>query len=326
MWTAAATAVMLSSTLATFLTTIHLRYRWDVHESSVRWLFWRFFLSLCVWCFARSIYFFCMCFIIQTKVLVPRGAMDGSSLERLDCLGIHTVLLFKRAATNPWMTVVICFGDCALMSIAVTLFPLTFELWRLARVSMDRGVKREQLQIRRYMWMTNTLTLAFALVEVVLAVRHRGYSASAHKCLLTVYIVQFIGLVFMVGLLVRLRVNGRKYETIHGTFVASPVYQRLKCIMLVYAIFSFQCQLLSFILYVRSPDAPIGTVVLLGISRMLYNASGLALAITTSCSQSCVISACGCFFPEDFEAQLEHNRLRAGYHSPVVENSAPTAT
>ncbi|GLD98893.1 hypothetical protein PINS_up021811 [Pythium insidiosum] len=317
-WTPIATGVMMASSAATFFTMLDLRLRWDVHASSVRWLFWLFFLYVFIWCLARSIFFFW--WSMYPDCIEERAPEDiAQSPDRLDFRTLFEI----REASTLWMSVIICIGDVALMAIGLTIFPLTYELWNLARLSMDRGVEKEQKQIWKYSWIIHGLVVVFALTELAIAMQAGRHTLNTHLCLLATYVVQMVGMVFMVGLLLRLRINGRKYETIHGTFIASPVYQRLKRIMLVYATFSFQCQLLSFILYVRSPEVPAGTVLFLGMSRILYNASGLALAVTTSCSQRCVIRAFGCCFPEDVEAQLEHNRLCAGYPSPVVDIRAP---
>ncbi|KAK1942692.1 Adenylate cyclase [Phytophthora citrophthora] len=48
------------------------------------------------------------------------------------------------------------------------------------------------------------------------------------------------------------------------------------------------------------------------ISTVIYNISGLALAITTMCSQACVLQMCRCCMPDDVEAHLEARLMQPG--------------
>jgi hypothetical protein len=137
------------------------------------------------------------------------------------------------------MTLVLCAGDVCLLGIALTLFPLTYELWKLARMSMDRGVKRERRQILIYFIAIHFTMALFVGAQVFFCIKYGGYNVYTHRMLLSIYLMQFVCMVFMGVLLVILKVNGRKYETIHGTFVASPVYQRLKRIMYVVAAYFY---------------------------------------------------------------------------------------
>ncbi|KAJ0398008.1 hypothetical protein ATCC90586_004700 [Pythium insidiosum] len=311
---------MMASSAATFFTMLDLRLRWDVHASSVRWLFWLFFLYVFIWCSARSVFFFW--WSMYPDCIRERAPEDiAESPDRLDFRTLFEI----RETSTLWMSIIICVGDVALMAIGLTVFPLTYELWNLARLSMDRGVEKEQKQIWKYSWIIHGLVVLFALTELAIALRAGRHTLNTHLCLLATYVVQMVGMIFMVGLLLRLRINGRKYETIHGTFIASPVYQRLKRIMLVYAIFSFQYQLSSLVMYLE--DSPRGTVELTGLSMILYNATGLALAITTSCSQACVFSTCAPCLPEDFEVEFEHQRYcGADCEAPAEEDLEAPST
>jgi hypothetical protein len=233
-WTLAATCLLLVSSVATFLTTLHLRCRWDVHASSVRWLFWVFFLCVFVWCVMRFVLFVWMSSRHHIDIVDDQAEVDihNYTYAQLDRLGIHGIL-YLEDAKKTWLTVVLCLGNVALCGIAVALFPLTYELSRLARKSMDRGVKRERQQIRRYAFVIGTSLAAYSTAQLVLALVFGGYNLYSQRCLLGVYVLQFIALVYMACRLFILKVHGRKFETIHGAFVASPVYQRLKRIMYV---------------------------------------------------------------------------------------------
>lgn len=71
----------------------------------------------------------------------------------------------------------------------------------------------------------------------------------------------------------------------------------------MYVFFTFQFQVSSIIFY--ATDHQNSTlIVYLGVSLLMFNATGLALSIITSCSQSCILELCRCCVPSDLEAQL----------------------
>jgi hypothetical protein len=63
-----------------------------------------------------------------------------------------------------------------------------------------------------------------------------------------------------------------------------------------------------------------GVVSGIGVSLILYNCSGLALSITTSCSQACVFSTFAPCLPEDFEASYMHRRFAGQSEAPLDED------
>ncbi|TMW61275.1 hypothetical protein Poli38472_013738 [Pythium oligandrum] len=323
-WAPVASAIMMASSLASFMTMLHLRFRWDVHVSCVRWLFWLFFLYVWLWSSLRAAYFFWLGMQTQAGIK-PRDDGDSWAYKQVDHMGIHA-MLYLRQASKQWLLFLYVFGDVALLGLAATLFPLTYELCRIARMSMDRGPQKECLQIRRYALGIHFVLLAFWITESVLVIVQGDYTQDTLRCLMSIYVVQFIGLVFMIGSVLHLKINGRKYETIHGTFIASPVYQRLKRIMIVYVVFAFQFQLSSFILFVLDPKDKRGAVEYIGVSQLIYCASGLALSITTSCSQSCVLTACSFCLPDDFEATLMHQRLGNVEEAPSEDDLEAPST
>lgn len=317
LWTPIAASVLAVSTVATGMTMLSLRRNWDLQVSSVRWLFFFFFVYLFLWCFSRLAYFVWVLFLPQRKIK-DINVHDPFDYEDLDRLGIHAVVFLKEARTG-WVAGMLCFGDVMLFGVALWMFPLTYELSKIATKSMDRGVAKERAKIKLYCWVVHGTLLAFVAVEATVAVICKGYTQQTRMCLIGIYFVQFISLAYMFVLLVNLKLRGRKYETIHGVFVASPVYQRLKRIMVVYAIFSFQFQLSSVVLYgTETRDKVLLSYV--GVSLIVYQASGLALAVTTSCSQACVLDMCGCCLPDDVEAQLQQRILHGEPSSPRGDN------
>ncbi|GMF48653.1 unnamed protein product [Phytophthora fragariaefolia] len=225
-------------------------------------------------------------------------------------MGIYTVLQLEETH-DALATALLCCGDAALFATALWMFPLTFELSNIAAKSMDRGAEKERKQIRFYAWTVHGLVVVYAAVETTLAVAYQGYTQYTQRCLVGVYFVQFFSFLYMIWLIVRLKIRGRKYENVQGQFVTSPVYQRLKRIMIVYAIFSLQFQLASVVMYASSDDQD-KLLDFISVSLLVYQLSGLALAVTTMCSQACVLNMCRSCLPDDIEAQVQTRFMQGG--------------
>ncbi|KAF4315581.1 hypothetical protein BBO99_00009271 [Phytophthora kernoviae] len=193
--------------------------------------------------------------------------------NRYSSIGMYTVLQLEETH-DGFATALLCFGDAALFAVALWMFPLTFELSNIAAKSMDRGAEKERKQIKFYGW-------------------------------------TFFSFLYMIWLIVRLKIGGRKYENVQGQFVTSPVYQRLKRIMIVYAVFSLQFQMASVIMY-AVPDDEDKLLDFISVSLLVYHLSGMALAVTTMCSQACVLNMCRSCLPDDIEAQVQTRFMQGG--------------
>ncbi|KAE8972435.1 hypothetical protein PR003_g27298 [Phytophthora rubi] len=313
-WTALAVACMALSSLSTGMTMVSLRRSWDLHVSSVRWLFFLFFLYLWLWSSARVLYLLWVSFYpIETSTADFSSSSSNESevvYDRYSSMGIYTVLQLEETH-DGFATALLCLGDAALFAVALWMFPLTFELSNIAAKSMDRGVEKERKQIRFYAWTVHGLVAVYAAVETTLAIAYQGYTQYTQRCLLSVYFVQFFSFVYMIWLIIRLKIRGRKYENVQGQFVTSPVYQRLKRIMVVYALFSLQFQLASVVMYASSDDED-KLLDFISVSLLVYHLSGLALAVTTMCSQACVLNMCRSCLPDDIEAQVQTRFMQGG--------------
>nr|CAI9859010.1 Phytopthora agathidicda GPCR-AC 2 [Phytophthora agathidicida] len=306
-WTALAITAMSLSCVATGITSFSLRRSWDLQVSSVRWLFFIFFLCYFVYCSSRLVY---MIVGAANSLETTTNASAQLLASRYSKLGVFSVLHFK-VSHNALITLLLVLGDCALFAVAVWTFPLAYELGLIATRTMDRGAEKEREQIRWYLWRVWMVIAVFVLVETILAAARRGYTTSTQRCLLAVYVVQFLSFVYMVVNVVRLKCGGRKYENVQGQFVTSPIYQRLSRIMIIYAIFTMQYQLATIILYAM-PNQEYKLMNFISVSSVLYSVSGLALAITTMCNQSCVLEFCRCCMPDDVEAQVEARLMQPG--------------
>ncbi|CAI5746427.1 unnamed protein product [Peronospora destructor] len=313
-WTALAVASMALSSLSTGMTMMSMRRSWDLQVSSVRWLFFYFFLYLWIWSSTRVLYLLWVSFYPIETSLSDSSSSSSNEGEvvygRYSSMGIYTILQLEETH-DAFATALLCFGDAALFAVALWMFPLTFELSNIAAKSMDRGAEKEKKQIRFYAWTGHGLMLIFAAVETTLAISYKGYTQYTQRCLLGVYFVQFFSFLYMIWLIARLKIGGRKYENVQGQFVTSPVYQRLKRIMIVYALFSLQFQLASIVMYAFANNEE-KLLDFISVSLLIYHLSGMALAVTTMCSQACVLNMFRPCLPDHIEAQVQTRFMQGG--------------
>lgn len=232
LYTPLALGTAVCSSVGSALMVVKFCRDWRVGGSSVRWLFTLFFGYLWVYITMRTVYY---CWLMEI-LLSPESMLDkmpvsgGISLDKLDRLGIHAIL-YLTGSTDCWIMPIVAVGDVAHFGATVWVFPLIYELSKLVYRSMDRGVENEEAKIRVYACIGHTFITLFAIAVVVVAVSSSGYSKNAHVLLVSRHILQMCVLVYMVATLILLKHKGRNKEAIHGQFVASPLYQRLKWMM-----------------------------------------------------------------------------------------------
>jgi hypothetical protein len=235
-YTPLALATAALSSVGSALMVVKFCRDWQVGGSSVRWLFTLFFGYLWVYITARAVYYcWLVDVLLRPEVLL---SMSGSvmhtsgsiSIDKLDRLGIHAIL-YLTGSTNAWVLPIVAIGDTAHFGATVWVLPLIYELSKLVSRAMDRGVESEQAKIRVYAWVGHGLITVFALTEAIVAVARQGYSKYAHVQLLSRHLLQIVALLYMIGVLLVLKRRGRNREAIHGQFIASPLYRRLKWMM-----------------------------------------------------------------------------------------------
>lgn len=305
LWTPLAAVFMALSSVGTGLIALKLRRDWDLRVSSVRWLFFMLFVYACVFSVLRLVYYIWIWVALSSDVedLQVPSATPLYTRAQLDRLGIHAIL-HLRVAHNGWMASVVSLGDVFHLGVTSWLFPLTYELSKIATNSMDRGVAKEQARIRTYKIVVYVVLVLVTVLFVVLILVFQGYTKYTHACLLIIYGVQILLVGYMSVVLLSLKLNGLKYERIHSSEIASPVYRRLKSILFVCLIFALQFLVASVLFYTLPETKRRRIEYFIGLSLVFYNATGLALAIVTGCSQSCFINTFRPCLPDDFEAQL----------------------
>lgn len=232
LYTPLAVGAATCSSVAAALVVFKFCRDWQIRVSSVRWLFTVFFSYLLVNSTARVAYYAWLAALLSSSDAsrILRPSADPFSISELDRLGIHA-LLHLRASSNGLLVAVVVVGDVAFFGASFWVFALTYELSKILSVTMDRGGASERAKIRMYAWIGHMLIAAFASAELAIAVAFNGYSSYAHMLLLFTYTMQIASLAYMMAILVALKLKGRNVESIHGRFVSSPIYRRLKCIM-----------------------------------------------------------------------------------------------
>ncbi|KAE8898556.1 hypothetical protein PF005_g22447 [Phytophthora fragariae] len=323
-WTTLAITAMTLSCVATGVTSYSLRRSWDLQISSVRWLFTVFFTCYCLYGAARVAYMV----TVSAKAKWGTSPRDEYLADHYTTLGIFAPL-HSRVSNDPLVTVFLVVGDSVHFSVASWMFPLIYELGFIARKTMDRGAEKEQEQIRWYLWRVWPVIGSFTIAETVLAVVKGGYTTATQAFQLAVYFTMFASFLFLLFVVLRLKWVGRKYENVQGQFVTSPIYQRLSRILAIYAVFTLQYQLASVVSYSMPEDGRDDLTDYTSVSTVIYNISGLALAITTMCSQMCVLQICRWCLPDDIEAQVEARLMQPGEllsprdTQPLVESAEP---
>lgn len=306
-WALLCISVLALSAVATALLVYKLCRDCDVRASTVQWLFVMFFLLQSVGATTRLIYFIWLTIYAEAS-LEQHDGFDGPALIGTELYRLGTsAVLNLGTRQNGWITATIIVGDTALFGITIWLFLLVYEISKLVALSMDRGDHYERAKIQLYAWSGYATILLFLVVEITLAILSSGYSTTAYVLLLSVYVFQTIGLGYMMVTVLVLKVTGRDYESVHGRFVTSPLYRRLKWIMWVYAVLVFQFYLTSIVMY-ATPDHVTRLSRYASVSFVVYYMRGLVLSVVTGCSQVCVVRYLHGCVPEDVYATILHDR------------------
>jgi hypothetical protein len=227
-WSLLYAASALVASVACGLITWGIYRRADPKRSSaVRFVFFFFFFYSCLWSLFRVIFF----------VAAALGGVNDSSsdddsydAEYVDALGLRGVAQ-STENTSAWLSFVIVAGDAALMASSMWMLPMAWELTRLARTSMDRGAERESRVARRYFKWVHALSGLFLAGEAGYTIYNQGFDNQSTRILVSGNMLQVLTLLYIAYALLGLKFSGRKYETVQGNRVLSPLYRRIRSIM-----------------------------------------------------------------------------------------------
>lgn len=288
--------------------------------SCVHWLFTILIFYTFVWCASRFTYFVWMWYNLSRNRYRLRSG-SNLTMEDLDKLGTAGFLQFE-GVQKTWILPLLILGDAFLFGLALSMFSLTYEISRLVRKGMDRGIRQERHQLKCYVVGIHIVLIPFVTTELSIAIYYHRYTKGLQLSLSVIYVLECFVVLYMLCMLAFLSWNGRKYENVHGRFIASPLYSRLKRLMYArsHRMMNPGCDLMSLyrrIVYMVCMTIFQVTVLIfkikphsreilfhyMGISLILGTLTGFLLAITIGCSQLCVLRLCWYFLSPALRAE-----------------------
>ncbi|KAF0700540.1 Aste57867_8947 [Aphanomyces stellatus] len=227
-------------------------------------------------------------------------------------------------------------GDTSNLGASMWMFILFIELIRLGRRSMDRGKELEDRVRRCYMYTISAiLAIYFTVLAVYLATyyyndvdhadeRHAFLATRSSLSRIMTFAMQLVSTLAGVAGLVILRGRGEQVVSTGGQVSQSPLYNRIKRIVIVDIIFLLPFAIAMIMLehYSADASAAIGPTVVadvVGAMSILYYASGFVLALILAGSQECCATMCMCHADDTDPSVL--GSARAPLVNPVFVNT-----
>ncbi|GLD98870.1 hypothetical protein PINS_up007588 [Pythium insidiosum] len=215
-------------------------------------------------------------------LLRPDDKPDGGEAAFL------TKLTHGKKALSHSLTLLLVLQNIFFVLSAYWIILLTHELYRLAKTTHDRGSKQERRVIRKYALGALVILLGFCVAGVWIVVSHSGYNRAFKTLSIFEFAFIIFSVLYAVAALLLLRVKGRKNEHIHGMLVASPLYRRLKLMMVVCAVFTLPYSVMQLTL-LGLDEGVVDDVpdYLVGLLTTVYYLFGAAQAVVMGGSQQC---------------------------------------
>ncbi|EQC40114.1 hypothetical protein SDRG_02767 [Saprolegnia diclina VS20] len=188
--------------------------------------------------------------------------------------------------------IMVFFGDAATVSGALWMLVLVVELIKLAKKSLDRGSFQEKWTFKRYTIVNVVIVGIYTILSF--AIDGPGFWTGRYVAVLvTSNVLQALVIGTVTAGVYYLRSHSRKFESVDGQVIQSPLYLRLKRILTVYITTSLPYLIVGW--FMLASDAP-GNFMprwLMGSSIVLFNASGCVFALVLVGSQECFNSCLG---------------------------------
>ncbi|KAJ0397866.1 hypothetical protein P43SY_005957 [Pythium insidiosum] len=253
-------------------------------------------------------------------LLRPDDKPDGGEAAFL------TKLTHGKKALSHSLTLLLVLQNIFFVLSAYWILLLTHELYRLAKTTHDRGSKQERLVIRKYACGALFILVTFCVAGVWIVVSHSGYNRAFKTLSILEFAFIIFSVVYAMMALLLLRVKGRKNEHIHGMLVASPLYRRLKLMMVVCAIFTLPYSVLQLTLLGLNENA-VDEVpdYLVGLLTTVYYMFGAAQAIVMGGSQQCCFRLLYPILPTQVREAPQFQSLRSTRrHASTMLDEATT--
>lgn len=189
---------------------------------------------------------------------------------------------------------------------------VTTELFKLAMATLDRGQASERATIRKYIVGAGVIFVVFLACGLPIVITHKGYNRAYRFMSISELVAIMVSVIYAAGSLVVLRCSGRKHEHIHGMLMASPLYRRLKLLLIVCVVFTLPyCFLQLCLLGMAESQVDSVPDYLVGVATMLYYLFGAAQALVMGGSQQCCIRMLSPIIPTHIRNSPEWANLRA---------------
>lgn len=312
----------------TLLAAYHMRkLGGDLLRSTVRFVIAMFLLCSTLHALAGGVFYAYLIHVINNIVAELEAASASGSTEAEAAMGTLmqndskgdggeaayiTKLTQDDIPLSTSLTALLLTENLFFLLSAYWIFLLSRELFKLAMRTLDRGEQSEKATIVKYVWRAWVFIGMFLAAGLAIVIVHDGYNR-AYKYLSFVELGTIIfSVLYATGALVVLRFSGRKHEHIHGVVMASPLYRRLKLLMIVCAIFTLPyCFLQVGLLCLPQdkvdniPDYAVGVV------TMLYYLFGAAQALVMGGSQQCCLRMLSPIIPTHIKNSPEWANFRA---------------
>ncbi|ETV96401.1 hypothetical protein, variant [Aphanomyces invadans] len=304
-------------------------------------------ITSCV-CYAMFWYFVCksaysFCRILVLASSVREFLRGNSTWLMLDeahdvggfrLLGNETFLNHDNPTSlqQPPVTVKVALfiGDAALLSSCLWMLVLVMELLRLVKTTVDRGAVAEKRMHCLYLCLNLFAVVTYFLAQLFISMDqgpgrriHQSageafYSDRFEAVLIAAASVQSLVIVVVSFGVFYLNRTGLNLESVECRVVQSPLYKRLKRILVVYVACTVPYLTFSWVVVGKAygymdlvPDE------LTILSSALYAASGFALAFVLVANQRCMLS--WCMVSDDVIQQIQANEAPTDF--PVFVNT-----
>ncbi|TMW61245.1 hypothetical protein Poli38472_013708 [Pythium oligandrum] len=239
------------------------------------------------------------------SILAPDDNNDGGEAAYL------SKITHESKPLSNTLTMFLMLENIFLVLSAYWIVLLTRELYKLAKITHDRGSQNERRVIRMYAGGALGILGIFFVVGLVLAIMHRGYTHAFRFLNMLELTAILISVTYAGCSLWSLKSKGRKNEHIHGMMMASPLYRRLKMLLIVCAVFSLPYSVLQITL-LAIPKDKVDCIpdYLVGLVSMLYYFFGAAQAVVMGSSLECCLRVLYPIIPAHVRNSPQWNAMR----------------
>lgn len=192
------------------------------------------------------------------------------------------------------------------------IFLVARELFKLAMTTFDRGSENELRTIRMYIAGAVFILVCYFAYALPIVISDSGYSNALSMVSNIETGFSIFSVLYSSGALIVLRCSGRKHEHIHGKVIRSPLYQRLKNLMIVCAVFTLPFAILQICLlnlnWGHVENIPNEVV---GLVTTLYFLFGAAQSLIMGGSLQCCIRILNPIIPAHVKQSIEWKRMRS---------------